>query len=189
MPIPEQERGGFSPHGPECWRVHLTCAVAEVECLKAEVEQCHAKATCCCGDYVKYHSVSTGHTPLSMYDYDLQNMGERAVAAEAALATAQTDLAAVAYAMLRVERADMTKPLGPQVAACFDMLFRTMKRGEAEQDKDLERAEADARIKTLEEAAKICEARISTPDSHNAPYNAEDTACAEAIRALKDRKP
>src|SRR3990167_6834107 len=50
-----------------------------------------------------------------------------------------------------------------------------------------EAALATARREALEEAAKSCEARISIPDSHNAPYNAEDMACAEAIRALKDR--
>ena len=96
MPIPEQERGGFSPHGPECWRVHPTCAVAEVERLQA-------------------------------------------------------DLAAVAHAMLRVERADMTKPLGPQVAACFDLLIRTTKHLEDEQEAEL----AMARREALEGAAGI----------------------------------
>lgn len=50
------------------------------------------------------------------------------------------------------------------------------------------------RNEVLEEAARVCEARIvgkidpKTGDwdsSHHAPYNAEDMACAAAIRALK----
>ena len=47
-----------------------------IDCIvkaEAEVQQCHAKATCCCGDYVKGHDAGHGHTPVSMYDYALDN--------------------------------------------------------------------------------------------------------------------
>lgn len=48
------------------------------------------------------------------------------------------------------------------------------------------------RLATIEQCAKACEARIRGNDGleggndwgHNAPYNAEDKACAAAIRAL-----
>lgn len=42
-----------------------------VETARLEVEQCHAKSTCMCGDYVKQHSGYNGHTPVAMYDYAL----------------------------------------------------------------------------------------------------------------------
>ena len=38
---------------------------------RKELEQCHAKATCCCGDYIKNHTIDAGHSPVSMYDYAL----------------------------------------------------------------------------------------------------------------------
>lgn len=41
--------------------------------LRAELEQCHAKSTCCCGDYVKDHGMGSGHSPVSMYDHALDN--------------------------------------------------------------------------------------------------------------------
>lgn len=50
---------------------------------------------------------------------------------------------------------------------------------------------ADMRNAILEEAAKACEARMKNPDpatwgmSEDAAYDAEDMACAEAIRKLK----
>ena len=31
-------------------------AEARVETARLEVEQCHAKSTCCCGDYMKHHT-------------------------------------------------------------------------------------------------------------------------------------
>lgn len=37
----------------------------------------------------------------------------------------------------------------------------------------------------IKKAARECTKRISADDSHNAPYNAEDLACAKAIRKLK----
>lgn len=53
--------------------------------------------------------------------------------------------------------------------------------------------QADTRNAILEEAAKACEARIKNPDpktwgmSYDAAYDAEDMACAEAIRKLKTK--
>lgn len=42
-----------------------------------------------------------------------------------------------------------------------------------------------ARNEALEEAAKACEKRIGPDETHYEKYNAEDMACAKAIRALK----
>ena len=47
---------------------------AERDRLRLEIEQCHAKSTCCCGDYIKHHSTHSGHNPVSMYDSDLFNV-------------------------------------------------------------------------------------------------------------------
>ena len=44
---------------------------AERDRLIEEIEQCHAKATCCCGDYMKDHSTYSGHSAVSMYDHSL----------------------------------------------------------------------------------------------------------------------
>ena len=33
-----------------------------------ELEQCHAKATCMCGDYIHGHGAWSGHSAVSMYD-------------------------------------------------------------------------------------------------------------------------
>ena len=57
-------------------------AEAERDRFKLEVEQCHAKSTCCCGDYMKQHSDYSGHSPVSMYDYVLDGAETRAHAAE-----------------------------------------------------------------------------------------------------------
>ena len=43
--------------------------INRIEALRKEVEDCHAKSTCCCGDYIKDHSAYSGHTPVSMFDY------------------------------------------------------------------------------------------------------------------------
>lgn len=55
---------------------------ARVRELEAEVEECHAKATCCCGDYMKTHAspIGCGHSPVSMYDYALDNALEELAA-------------------------------------------------------------------------------------------------------------
>ncbi len=51
---------------------------SELDRAEREVEQCHAKAACCCGDYMKGHSAFSEHSPKSMYDYALELMeGER----------------------------------------------------------------------------------------------------------------
>ena len=54
-----------------------------VETARLEVEQCHAKSTCCCGDYMKQHTGYDGHSPVAMYDYALDGAVTRAEAAEA----------------------------------------------------------------------------------------------------------
>ena len=62
----------YAPDG----RTWYETAIAEAEKrgqLQAELEQCHAKSTCCCGDYVKDHGMGSGHSPVSMYDYALDN--------------------------------------------------------------------------------------------------------------------
>lgn len=60
----------------------------------AEVEQCHAKSTCCCGDYLIDHAgaMDCGHSPVSMWTNDLVRMtkdrdalAERVTALEEAL--------------------------------------------------------------------------------------------------------
>ena len=59
---------------------------ARVETARLEVEQCHAKSTCCCGDYMKQHTGYDGHSPVAMYDYALDGAVTRAEAAEARVA-------------------------------------------------------------------------------------------------------
>lgn len=44
-----------------------------IESLNKEIEQCHARSVCCCGDYVKQHTQGHGHLPVSMYDYALDS--------------------------------------------------------------------------------------------------------------------
>jgi hypothetical protein len=62
-------------------------------------------------------------------------------------------------------------------------------------ERELRSGSSDVRAQALEEAAKACEARIQNPNpsewdwSHDAPYDAEDRACAAAIRALKSAAP
>ncbi len=43
----------------------------EIDRLEAEIEQHHAKSTCCCGNYMTEHGLGDGHSPVSMYDYAL----------------------------------------------------------------------------------------------------------------------
>jgi hypothetical protein len=38
--------------------------------------QLEAKVTCMCGDYVKDYGYSSGHSPVSMYDYSLSHAEE-----------------------------------------------------------------------------------------------------------------
>jgi hypothetical protein len=62
-------------HAPD-GRTWYETAIDEAEKrgrLQAELEQCHAKSTCCCGDYVKDHGMGSGHAPVSMYDYAIDN--------------------------------------------------------------------------------------------------------------------
>ena len=81
--------------------------LAEVERLsgerdeaRREVEQCHAKSTCMCGDYVKDHTQGSGHSPVSMYDHALDNVRAELRLAESSVSrlteraeTAERDLA------------------------------------------------------------------------------------------------
>jgi len=57
----------------------------EVARLRAEIEQHHAKSICCCGNYVTEHGLGDGHSPVSMYDYALEQ-------AEGALETARRQI-------------------------------------------------------------------------------------------------
>lgn len=66
----------------------------ELEAARKETEQCHAKATCMCGSYVAEHDIGSGHAPVSMYDYSLDQAEKRAEAAEAALQEARRIVAA-----------------------------------------------------------------------------------------------
>ncbi len=61
------------------WR-DKKAAEARVETARLEVEQCHAKSTCCCGDYMKQHTGYDGHSPVAMYDYALDGAVTRAEA-------------------------------------------------------------------------------------------------------------
>lgn len=57
-------------------RAELERMREEVERAKQEVEICHARETCCCGDYMKGHSAYSGHSPVSMYDWSLHKVEE-----------------------------------------------------------------------------------------------------------------
>ena len=61
--------------------------------LKAEVEQCHAKAICCCGDYMKQHNAGHGHTAVSMYDNALEDAVANSAALRGALKEVMTWIA------------------------------------------------------------------------------------------------
>jgi hypothetical protein len=41
-----------------------------------EMEQLEAKLTCMCGDYADHHSMGSGHSPVSVYDYSLDRAEE-----------------------------------------------------------------------------------------------------------------
>lgn len=56
---------------------------------KAHIEQVHAKYTCMCGSLVDEHGIGSGHSPVSMYDYALDQAETRAASLEAQLAEAQ----------------------------------------------------------------------------------------------------
>jgi BMFP domain-containing protein YqiC len=57
---------------------------SSARCLRAyriarqvkRLEQLEAKLTCMCGDYVDHHSMGSGHSPVSMYDYSLSRAEE-----------------------------------------------------------------------------------------------------------------
>ena len=69
------ERMRISHHGAcdEYLRVivELEAVVAR---LRKEIEQHHAKATCMCGNYVKEHGLGDGHSPVSMYDHEMDQL-------------------------------------------------------------------------------------------------------------------
>lgn len=65
-PLPDQANAELFAAAPE--------TAAERDRLRLEIEQCHAKSTCCCGDYMKHHSTYSGHNPVSMYDNALFNV-------------------------------------------------------------------------------------------------------------------
>lgn len=60
-------------------------AVNRLEPNRAEIEQLHARLTCCCGDDVM-HSPWAGHSPVSMYDHALDNANTRIAELETLLA-------------------------------------------------------------------------------------------------------
>ena len=64
--------GGYTERSVRVARAYQE-ARREIEALQSEVEQCHAKSTCCCGSYVNEHGIGDGHSPVSMYDYALSN--------------------------------------------------------------------------------------------------------------------
>ncbi len=68
---------------------------AQVETARLEVEQCHAKSTCCCGAYMKQHTGYDGHSPVAMYDYALDKAETRAKDAEECLATFGVQMGAI----------------------------------------------------------------------------------------------
>src|SRR5258708_38847436 len=43
----------------------------QLDAARAEIEQHHAHSTCCCGNYMTEHGLGDGHSPVSMYDYAL----------------------------------------------------------------------------------------------------------------------
>lgn len=51
----------------------ITRLTEVVERAKQEVQQYHDRETCMCGDYIKDHGAGSEHTPVSMYDYALDN--------------------------------------------------------------------------------------------------------------------
>jgi len=48
-------------------------ALDEIERLRAFTEQLYAKMMCMCGDYANHSAMASGHSPVSMYDYALDN--------------------------------------------------------------------------------------------------------------------
>ena len=60
-------------------RIRAAIGVVPIEKVlpvKEQLEQLEAKLTCMCGDYVDHHSMGSGHSPVSMYDYSLGRVEE-----------------------------------------------------------------------------------------------------------------
>ena len=57
----------------------LTAYKEDTKRLQTEIEQCHQKSTCCCGDYIKTHTnaMDAGHTPVSMYSNEMDNLNQQ----------------------------------------------------------------------------------------------------------------
>jgi hypothetical protein len=67
------------PFDPMTMRIRATIGVVPVDKVlpvKERMEQLEAKLTCMCGDYVDHHSIGSGHSPVSMYDYSLSRAEE-----------------------------------------------------------------------------------------------------------------
>jgi hypothetical protein len=64
---------------PQYARMRATIGVVpkdKVLPVAKELEQLQAQLTCMCGDYVNHHSMGSGHSPVSMYDYSLDKADE-----------------------------------------------------------------------------------------------------------------
>lgn len=55
----------------------LTALLARLSEVEKALKQCHAKSTCMCGSYVSQHGIGDGHSPVSMYDYELDRAQTR----------------------------------------------------------------------------------------------------------------
>lgn len=52
-------------------------AADEIERLNTELEQMEAKLYCMCGSAMEDHSIGSGHAPVSMFDYAVEQEVER----------------------------------------------------------------------------------------------------------------
>jgi len=73
------------------------------------VEQLYAKLTCMCGDYIEHHNTGSGHSPVAMYDYALDQAETRAEAAEAQVSGLLKD-AAIERAEAEINRLGIRVP-------------------------------------------------------------------------------
>ena len=88
-------------------RSKLRLAINYTRSLKNEVEQCHAKETCCCGDYVKQHTIDHGHIPVSMYDWDLFNVMQKVERLQQVVIAAESlDIGRLRVALANLQEGD-----------------------------------------------------------------------------------
>lgn len=130
-----RKRSAPTVHAPGAYDINRLIAAVEalrerVETARLEVEQCHAKSTCCCGDYMKQHSAYNGHTPVAMYDYALDGAEARAGTSEAHATEMATEVKALRERMAalgednarRIKRVEAAEAHATEMVGALEVL-------------------------------------------------------------------